>query len=1590
VGSTVEAVDACACLSSVPAANPRFSNSFHVRQISFGAEDHLWPSVSSSGDVVWSSRVPGLGNTWQVFRFKGSMPVGNHECWDEPAASGCLEQVTAVDGRNHERPVVSANGDILFFRSVVGGSAASSEVVRRSVNGAESVVEFGSQLGAAARTAGELFGVAEAGQSLTNYRFRDPAAGIDVRRWNVSGIGTLTNAIDQPLDFSIYSNPDINSSNQLIHTWSFGVGGGLFNTHTYWGRVLPGTARFESLGLVVQNAKNPRIADTADYSYPLRKAPEVAFLGQLGLGTIAESTRWGIISPRSPDEIPVAATWADITDAGRSGDRDWRVVYESEDADGWTQVYSADAPIRGPNQRFLQKDCNWGCNCYGVHACVGDDDKRIKQVGCALTVLSMALQSALKDFTGLGGKYNPAALNTFMRQRSLANPPSPLFTPQSNVDWSLTVKTVDQLPENRPVLEAAGCKQLKFDASPAPGAARGFTGPGAETSAAASWLRDELTLKEKQGSPIGYPIIVGVKLRPGVSSAGRAPVRPGHYVLVTGLSTEVIQAGGGLVNRFEIADPASPPCRKSYLDEYFDPNRDPVDGCPVNYLGGFEIVGRVIDPDPKKMVGLTVENAVLLVRDGQGRRTGYLADEERVVDEIPNARYLSGAEDDDESDTLGITTSHLELYPAEGEAFTLQILPLSPDHHGLYVWSLDASGASGPGLTIGNPEDYGELFTIDTRGSHPLVTPVDGKPLDRTAPSAEATLDPPLNQYGWTPWVTTVRLAASDEPGGSGPGRIAYSIDSGPVVFVEGPVAAPTIEADGDHVVTYYALDRAGNRGPDQVIRVPIDRTPPGAIAERVDSASSAEHVSLLLTASDNLSGHLTSEASIDGGEWVEVGFQASIPRQGRHTVRFRAVDWAGNRGPEREFVSNGTTGAWSCLPNRSPYARMASGLAELPDGRAVVTGGLQSVTTISWFALAQAIAFDPVAKTSALLPDMSMPRFEHASVVLPDGRLLVLGGRTFQGTVFRGSIIPETSSVEAFDPTSNQWSTLQPMPSWPATPQAHLLPGARVLVIPAFRAGTGSTFLYDAATNVWQLAPGVPGAHVEYASVALRDGRVLVTGGFQPSSKDRFERESIADAYLFDPDTRTFTPTAPMLSRRRAHAAVLLASGEVLVAGGAGQPPDAWRQVGLSSTEIYDPTTGTWRVGPTMHHRRTSAFYWPHLPSYLTGLGSHGGFSLALLKSGKVMVGGGVEFLAAPEILDPESNQWTFAPYAFNVGQAPFPAVLPLSDGGALLWTGWSGAHNASVFYERLDTQPSSANASVQPPANVEGWHNGSVSVAIQTSGEDPCSAAQGIRIRLSGATEAEYFIQGASGNVSIDAEGVTTVTYSVLDQSGTESPEQTLEVRIDHTPPSLEASLTKPDGSPYAVGSWSNQPVTVTPICSDSLSGLSDYPSPQIFTAEAADQFARIVCSDRAGNEVEATVGPIAIDRTQPELQCSVAPTCLWPPNHKLVDVQATVSTADSGSGVLRTVLAGVFSSEADDGLGDGRTSDDIADFELGTFDLRGKLRAERSGNNGTRTYRLRYEAHDGAGNIGACEALVVVDQKASKSGVGCGQGR
>ena len=95
-----------------------------------------------------------------------------------------------------------------------------------------------------------------------------------------------------------------------------------------------------------------------------------------------------------------------------------------------------------------------------------------------------------------------------------------------------------------------------------------------------------------------------------------------------------------------------------------------------------------------------------------------------------------------------------------------------------------------------------------------------------------------------------------------------------------------------------------------------------------------------------------------------------------------------------------------------------------------------------------------------------------------------------------------------------------------------------------------------------------------------------------------------------------------------------------------------------------------------------------------------------------------------------------------------------------------------------------------MSPAASEAGWHNGDVTVSL--SAADDLVGVKEIHVRIEerdGALPGTAFIDPGAEFVvpPLSAEGQYEITYFAVDRLGNEESPQTLEVRIDLTPPTM-----------------------------------------------------------------------------------------------------------------------------------------------------------------------------------------------------------
>src|SRR5262245_13047661 len=274
---------------------------------------------------------------------------------------------------------------------------------------------------------------------------------------------------------------------------------------------------------------------------------------------------------------------------------------------------------------------------------------------------------------------------------------------------------------------------------------------------------------------------------------------------------------------------------------------------------------------------------------------------------------------------------------------------------------------------------------------------------------------------------------------------------------------------------------------------------------------------------------------------------------------------------PDAE-IYNWQTGAWTPIAPMNT-ARAASVGLRLEDGRVMVVGGADEFFNF----LASAEIYDPRNNTWTLTAPMNEAHFEDfPAVLLPGRKVLVAGGVGSDGF--------PTNSAEIYDEATNTWTPTGSMNVGSVESATVVLHDRRVLAIGGAVCGNpecsigepiATAEIYDPVSGVWTFTGSMNVARADHAAVRLLDGRVLVAGGDVSEEDPR-----LTSAEIFDPHTGQWSQTGDMtIGRSEAeYASVLLPDGRVLVPGGhtAFQTP-------VSSSDLYDPRTGTWTAAGSM-----------------------------------------------------------------------------------------------------------------------------------------------------------------------------------------------------------------------------------------------------------------------------------------------------------------------------------------------------------------------------------------------------------------------
>lgn len=420
--------------------------------------------------------------------------------------------------------------------------------------------------------------------------------------------------------------------------------------------------------------------------------------------------------------------------------------------------------------------------------------------------------------------------------------------------------------------------------------------------------------------------------------------------------------------------------------------------------------------------------------------------------------------------------------------------------------------------------------------------------------------------------------------------------------------------------------------------------------------------------------------------------------------------------------------------PLQLPRAQHCS--AKLPDGKLLFVGG--SIDT-NYSVTATTEAYDPMTKTSSFRPSMNVARRAAQCLTLSDGSLLVLGG---VGGADSSEVL---NTVEKYNPSTNTWTLLAPMPSITYGAAMTQLDDGRVLVA----GGPGSSsnaYLFDPATNTWTTTGPLNVGRTYPLAIKLPDHRVLAIGGLGANGNRRALE-------VYTPSTGTWSVLASLLKDSGEPAAVLLPDGRIFV----GEMDDSSTS---AYAQVYDVSTNTWTLLPQANS--------PH------GWGA----KMGIVNGQPILVGGCIGAQMLIERFDFTQQQWTTVG---QLGKQREGFTLDVLTDGSVLITGgaqWdTGQPYAEMALVTLDSTPpppstspltydtSITNSAQQNTANRTFTLNAGDVLEVGTCNVAGSFASGDTYLRLfGGGTQVAYNDDSCGGAASyIQYTAVTTGTYEL-----------------------------------------------------------------------------------------------------------------------------------------------------------------------------------------------------------------------------------
>lgn len=274
-------------------------------------------------------------------------------------------------------------------------------------------------------------------------------------------------------------------------------------------------------------------------------------------------------------------------------------------------------------------------------------------------------------------------------------------------------------------------------------------------------------------------------------------------------------------------------------------------------------------------------------------------------------------------------------------------------------------------------------------------------------------------------------------------------------------------------------------------------------------------------------------------------------------------------------------------VTGHTTVARVGHTATLLDDGSVLIVGG----RNLLGVPLASCEIYEPANRTFVAAATMSVARDNHTATLLPGGDVLIAGGETLGGKILK--------STEVYDLHGHRFVPGPAMSDPRVNHTANLLRDGALLIAGGIGADDKplrQANIFDFRSQTFISVSDMSTPRANHTATTLANGKVLIVGGENLGPKgapalppreaaQTPELQSPPGSELFDFATRSFTPCAGQLFDRNFHTTTMLPNGSVLIAGSVSVSGGVLREAYL-----YDPATESFRpTAAGMIHARAN-----------------------------------------------------------------------------------------------------------------------------------------------------------------------------------------------------------------------------------------------------------------------------------------------------------------------------------------------------------------------------------------------------------------